>query len=56
MELQPVVSGIIRHIITTSGGGVIGAALIAGNTIELLVGAAFALGGFVWSAFSKKKQ
>ena len=55
MEYQALVAGIIRHILTATGGGALATAFLTGGTLESVVGAVFTLGGFVWSAFAKRK-
>jgi len=53
-KMTHVISGVIRHVLTTFGGGLIGSGLIGDNEIGLIAGAIATLIGVVWSIVEKR--
>lgn len=53
-KMTNVISGVIRHVLTTFGGGLIGSGLIGDNEIGLIAGAVATLIGVAWSIIEKR--
>lgn len=53
-KMTNVISGVIRHVLTTFGGGLIGSGLIGDNEIGLIAGAVATLIGVAWSIVEKR--
>lgn len=54
--MNPEVLAVIRHIITTVGGGWMAKAGLEGSEIELLAGAVTTLIGLGWSLYDKRQR
>lgn len=50
------IAGIIRHIITAIGGGMVTNGTISGDQLEAVIGAVVTIVGVIWSVFSKRNQ
>lgn len=51
-----IVQAIVRHLLTTVGGGFLMSFGITGGTLEAVVGAVSTLAGVAWSVYDKRKQ
>ena len=51
-----VLNGIVWHILTALGGGLVARGLLAGSELNLAVGAIIMLTGVIWSAIAKRKK
>jgi hypothetical protein len=51
-----IVQAIVRHLLTTVGGGFLVSFGISGTTLEAAIGAVSTLAGIAWSVYDKKKQ
>lgn len=51
-----IVQAIVRHILTTAGGGFLVSFGLSGGTLEAVVGAISTLAGVAWSVYDKKKN
>lgn len=47
--------GIVRHVLTTSAGVLVGKGVLESGQVEVLVGALIGIVGVVWSIIAKKK-
>src|SRR5687767_161392 len=54
--MSPIITGILRHLITTAGGTLVAQGTLSDSDINLVVGALMAIGGVAWSVWSKKKE
>jgi len=54
--IQQMITGIIRHVITTAGGALVAGGYIGQDELNLAVGAVITLIGVAWSAWDKKRQ
>lgn len=52
--MQAIIAGLIRHLLTLVGGGIIAGGAISGSDIEIAAGAIAALIGVVWSIIQKR--
>ena len=52
--MQAIIAGLIRHVLTLVGGGVIASGTISGSDIEIAAGAVAALIGVGWSIVQKR--
>ena len=50
------VQAIVRHLLTTVGGGFLMSFGITGGTLDAVVGAVSTLAGVAWSLYDKKKN
>lgn len=50
-----IVQAIVRHLMTTVGGGFLMSFGITGGTLEAVVGAVSTLVGVAWSLYDKRK-
>lgn len=50
------VQAIVRHLLTTVGGGFLMSFGITGTTLDAVVGAVSTLAGVAWSLYDKKKN
>ena len=50
-----ILNGIVRHILTAAGGGLISKGVLAQTELEMAIGAIITLVGVIWSAIAKKK-
>ena len=50
------VQAIVRHLLTTVGGGFLMSFGITGTTLDAVVGAISTLAGVAWSLYDKKKN
>jgi hypothetical protein len=48
--------GVVRHLLTTYGGGMVIAGKVSESDFNLAVGAVITIIGFVWSYLSPEKQ
>lgn len=51
-----VVQAIVRHLLTTVGGGFLMSFGITGGTLEAVVGAVSTLAGVAWSVYDKRRS
>jgi hypothetical protein len=51
-----VVTAIVRHLLTTVGGGYLMSFGITGTTLDAIVGAVSTLVGVAWSLYDKKQK
>lgn len=54
--MESVIGGLIRHLLTAAGGGLLAQGAMTSGDIEIVTGAIIALGGVAWSVFSKRKS
>ena len=52
----PLVQALVRHLLTTVGGGFLMSFGITGGTLEAVVGAVSTLAGVAWSLYDKRRQ
>lgn len=52
---QTIVQAIVRHLLTTVGGGFLMSFGITGTTLEAVIGALSTLAGVAWSLYDKRK-
>ena len=50
------VQALVRHLLTTVGGGFLMSFCITGGTLEAVVGAVSTLAGVAWSLYDKRRQ
>lgn len=51
-----IIQAIVRHLLTTVGGGFLVSFGLAGATLDAVVGAVSTLAGVAWSIYDKKKS
>ena len=51
-----IVQAIVRHLLTTVGGGFLVSFGLAGATLDAVVGAVSTLAGVAWSIYDKRRQ
>lgn len=51
---RKVVGGIIRHLVTTAGGGLVAHGMTSMDDVQMAAGAAATLAGIGWSILAKK--
>lgn len=51
-----IVSAIVRHLLTSVGGGFLMSFGITGTTLDAVVGAVSTLVGVAWSLYDKKQE
>ena len=51
-----IVSAIIRHLLTITGGGLLASWGIDGSAVEAIAGAVATLAGVAWSVYDKRQQ
>jgi len=51
-----IVQALVRHLLTTVGGGFLVSFGIAGATLDAVVGAVSTLAGVAWSIYDKRRQ
>jgi len=51
-----IIQAVVRHLLTTVGGGFLAGFGLSGDTLNAVVGAVATLAGVVWSIYDKKKQ
>ena len=51
-----IVQAIVRHLLTTVGGGFLVSFGIAGATLDAVVGAVSTLAGVAWSIYDKRRN
>ena len=54
--MNPQISGVIRHIITTAGGALVTQGVIDSEGLNTVAGAVVVIIGVVWSLIAKKKS
>ena len=52
---QEVFMGLVRHVLTAGGGFIVSLGYVTNGQTEILIGAALAIAGVIWSAMHKKK-
>jgi len=50
-----ILNGIVRHILTAAGGGLVAKGMLAQTELEMAIGAIVTLAGVIWSAIAKRK-
>lgn len=55
MLWQDAVLGILRHALTTVGGGLVASGTLSAAQFETSIGAVMALVGIIWSVANKRK-
>lgn len=53
--MQAAIAGIIRHILTALGGGLVASGTLSGDDLNAAIGAITTLVGIAWSVFAKRK-
>lgn len=53
---QTIVTAIVRHLLTTIGGGFLMSFGLTGTTLEAVVGALSTLAGVAWSLYDKRDK
>ena len=53
---QDDIGGLIRHALTTLGGGLVANGLLTSDQLSNAVGALVVLGGLIWSIYQKRAQ
>lgn len=53
---QTIVTAIVRHLLTTVGGGFLMSFGVTGTTLEAVVGALSTLAGVAWSLYDKRNK
>lgn len=53
--MQETLTGVVRHVLTTAGGGLVAKGLVTASMLDQGVGAVITLVGVVWSILSKRK-
>jgi len=51
-----IVSAVIRHLLTITGGGLLASWGIDGSTVEAIAGAVATLAGVAWSIYDQRQQ
>jgi hypothetical protein len=51
-----IIQAIVRHLLTTVGGGFLMSFGITGGTLEAVVGAISTLAGVAWSLYDKRQK
>ena len=51
-----IVQAIVRHLLTTVGGGLLMSFGLSGGTLDAVVGAISTLAGVAWSLYDKKQS
>ena len=51
-----IVQAVVRHLLTTVGGGFLMSFGITGGTLDAVVGAVSTLAGVAWSLYDKRSQ
>lgn len=51
-----IIQAIVRHLLTTVGGGFLVSFGLAGATLDAVVGAVSTLAGVAWSIYDKRRQ
>ena len=51
-----IVQAIVRHLLTTVGGGFLMSFGITGTTLEAMIGALSTLAGVAWSLYDKRNK
>ena len=54
--MQAAIMGVIRHILTTVGGGLVVSGALSGDELNQAIGAIVTLAGIAWSVISKRKS
>jgi hypothetical protein len=54
-QMKEILQGLIRHVLTTVGGGLVASGAIGSSDLEAIIGGVLALFGIIWSVISKKK-
>lgn len=50
-----ILNGLVRHLLTTTGGALVAKGLITAPTLDTGVGAVITIVGILWSIYNKKK-
>lgn len=53
--MQAAIAGILRHVLTALGGGLVASGTLSGDDLNAAIGAITTLVGIGWSVFSKRK-
>ena len=53
--MQAAIMGVIRHLLTALGGGLVASGTLSGDDMNAAIGAITTLVGIAWSVFSKRK-
>lgn len=53
--MQAAITGVIRHLLTTVGGGLVASGILSGDELSQAIGAITTLIGIAWSVLSKRK-
>ena len=51
-----IIQAIVRHLLTTVGGGFLMSFGLSGGTLDAVVGAVSTLAGVAWSVYDKRKN
>jgi hypothetical protein len=51
-----IIQAIVRHLLTTVGGGFLMSFGLSGGTLDAVVGAVSTLAGVAWSLYDKRSQ
>ena len=53
--MKDAIFGIVRHVLTTLGGGLVASGALSGDDLNAAIGAVLTLGGVIWSVINKRK-
>lgn len=53
--MQAAILGVIRHVLTALGGGLVASGTLSGDDLNLAIGAISTLVGIAWSVVAKRK-
>ena len=51
-----IIQAVVRHLLTTVGGGFLMSFGLSGTTLEAVIGALSTLAGVAWSLYDKRNQ
>ena len=54
--MQAAIAGVIRHVLTALGGGLVTSGGLSGDDMNAAIGAITTLVGVVWSVVAKRKN
>jgi hypothetical protein len=52
--MKEITTSLLRHLLTSTGGALVGKGLLAANTVDEAVGAVLTIIGVIWSIAEKK--
>ena len=54
-SMHAALMGVLRHVLTTLGGGLVASGALSGDELNQAIGAISVLAGIAWSVFTKRK-